>query len=81
MFDTVINNKKFYCMHYNTSWESFLEGDNYDAESILALYFPPNYSDKREFYVFGISDSKISGTMIGQEMGQLYAVLKSFVLK
>lgn len=81
MLDTVINVKKFYCMRYETSAGSVWEGDNFNAESMLALYLPSDYLEKRRFYVFIIGDSKRSGSLIGQDVGQLYSVLKSFVIK
>lgn len=80
-FDTLINGKKFYCMSYNTSSGSLWEGDDYDSESILALFFPQEFNDKHIFYVFLISDTKRSGNLIGNDANQIYPVLRSFKLK
>lgn len=81
MIDTTINGKKFYCMIYTTSAGSSWEGNEYETESILVLYLPPDFKDKHKIYVFDISDTKRSGTMIGQNPWQIYPVLRSFILK
>jgi len=78
-FDTLINSKKFYCMTYTTDWGSFLEPMT--MESILALYYPPNFSTSHIFYTFLIDDSKKSGSFTENDAGQLYPVLKSFKIK
>jgi len=80
LFDTVINEKKFYCMSYDTSREG---GNRYGftAESILAFYFPTDLKERKFFFRFFISDLKKPITFVGNDTGQLYPILKSFILK
>ena len=78
--DTVINDKKFYCMKYELSKIRNTWGASFSSENILALYFPVNYLETRRFYVFLINDFSNS-VAIGRDAGQLYPVLAGFKLK
>ncbi|MCB0726894.1 MAG: hypothetical protein R3A12_08090 [Ignavibacteria bacterium] len=78
--DTIINDKKFYCMDYE-QYAIKTGGNSYFySENKLALYFPVNYKDTRKFYVFLICDYSNSFA-IGMDTGQLFPVLASFKLK
>ena len=79
LFDTIVNEKKFYCMSYTTTSGSIFSG--FTSEAILALYFPPDFKEKKSFYQFLISDGKKRGFWLGIEASQIYPVLKSFNLK
>jgi hypothetical protein len=78
-FDTVFNSKRFYCMGYTSSWGSFF--DSMTMESMLALYFPADFSTRHIFYTFLIDDSRKSDSFTENDAGQLYPVLKSFKVK
>lgn len=78
--DTVINDKKFYCMKYELSKIKNTWGASFASDNILALYFPVNYLETRRFYVFLINDFSNS-IAIGRDAGQLYPVLAGFNLK
>jgi len=69
MSDKVLNDKKFYFMHYIISGGSRWEGNYFSLESTLALYFPPDYPEKRKFYGFIVSNS--------QDDTELYIFLKN----
>lgn len=78
--DTVVNEKKFYCMDYE-QYQIKMGGNSYFySECKLALYFPANFKDSRKFYVFLISDFSNS-IAIGRDTGQLFPLLASFKLK
>ena len=78
--DTVINDKKFYCMKYELKNIKNTWGASFASENILALYYPVNYLETRRFYVFLINDFSNS-VAIGRDAGQLYPVLAGFKLK
>ena len=79
LFDTIVNEKKFYCMSYTTTSGSIFSG--FTSEAILALYFPPDFKEKKSFYQFLISDGKKRGFWLGIEASQIYPILKSFNVK
>ncbi len=78
--DTVINEKKFYCLKYELSKIKNTWGASFASDNILSLYFPVNYLETRRFYVFLINDFSNS-IAIGRDAGQLYPVLAGFKLK
>lgn len=81
MKDTVLYGKKFYCMFYEISGGNMWKGNDIVSENILAVYYPPDFMEKRIFYGFLISDVKRTGSLVGQRKEQIYPVIKSFRVK